>query len=115
MHFSLTTALSALFLASSAYGVAQIHWHIGADCTGELLGTHHSILPGDCLSFDQGRSARSVSWEEFYGEEKIQGLRLFQSGGANDGCAGDFQLESNSTSGCVTAPPGVNWQSVKLT
>ncbi|KAF7312863.1 Membrane metallo-endopeptidase-like 1 [Mycena kentingensis (nom. inval.)] len=99
--------LAAVFFAASV-NAATLQWFSGADCTGALIGTSPNAETVSCIFLTNGGSARSIRYSNVPHQ-----IQFFESGGAHDRCANGFQATA-SGSGCSTAPPGFNWESVRV-
>ncbi|KAF7293682.1 hypothetical protein MIND_01148200 [Mycena indigotica] len=102
--------LFASLLIACAAGSASattLKWHVGARCTGGVIETVSDGKSGQCILLGQGRTARSISFNG------AKGIEFFESGGKHDACTNGAQASSTHNSGCVTAPAGFNWASVR--
>ncbi|KAF7293356.1 Membrane metallo-endopeptidase-like 1 [Mycena kentingensis (nom. inval.)] len=110
MHLPLSLLLP-LAIASTAHA-AQIKFYAGADCTGSLTASH-SLDPGFCFYLSESKitSGKSIGFNGVPAGHKIY---FFESGGEHDVCTGHAQTIVAKTDGCVTAPVGVNWESIGI-
>ncbi|KAF7293411.1 hypothetical protein MIND_01118100 [Mycena indigotica] len=110
-HSSRNTSMQFTALFACAAGSANatnLKWHAGAGCTGAVIATQPAAKAGQCVLLAKGRTARSISFNG------AKGIDFFESGGKHDNCANGAQASSKKNSGCVTAPAGFNWASVRL-
>ncbi|KAF9532411.1 hypothetical protein CPB83DRAFT_847814, partial [Crepidotus variabilis] len=80
----------------------------GADCTGSRGPTTNLNAPV-CGTLGSG-SVKSIQYSGV--PNKIE---FYVSGGAHDNCSNGSQASRGGGSGCVTAPAGFNWESVRIT
>ncbi|KAF7311169.1 hypothetical protein MKEN_01018100 [Mycena kentingensis (nom. inval.)] len=106
-HFLLLLAATTTLLFAPVRG-ATVQWFDGADCTGRLIGTSSNAETVACIFLTESGSVRSVKYADVQKD-----IKLFQSGGDSDQCAGTPQ-ETKSGDGCSNAPEGFNWQSVAV-
>ncbi|KAF5327886.1 hypothetical protein D9619_004851 [Psilocybe cf. subviscida] len=105
MQFNLAVFTVAIVSASAAMA-AQVSGFVGADCTGTMTGV--GTIGTGCETFG-GRSFKSIKYSGV-----PNSIKFFKSGGQNDNCNGTPSATRGAGSGCVTAPDGVNWESVLI-
>ncbi|PPQ70589.1 hypothetical protein CVT25_012011 [Psilocybe cyanescens] len=105
MKFNVLVIASALLASASVAMSATITGFAKADCTG-TKGKSFNVKPNECSTL-RGDSAKSIRYSGVPNQ-----IKFFISG-PHDICT-RANLTRGGGSGCATAPPGFNWESVLI-